>query len=170
MGLFILEISHGRGFGHSLTGLLLIGAMWYRSAFAMLVKQTVARFDDSRILELKSRIFEISQPVSFTNVEKVFRFSPTCIEVTFKSNVPIKNSGYRSQVSRTGIKVLKVNGNEDEIERFCKKLADHGVNVIMDSIPDDDPTKQTAILFLSLFIIFVGVCGVLVFAVTHASR
>ncbi|WP_347356882.1 hypothetical protein [Bdellovibrio sp.] len=122
----------------------------------MLLRHTIARVDQTSILELNTATFITVDPLPFTSIEEVLRRSDYCIELKLKEPTTALFSFilFRYRKMQDNFTLL---ADVDELDSLCQTLTENGVAVCANTIPDDDPTKQYTIVVLILIMTFLVV-------------
>jgi len=137
--------------------------MWYSMVAYLFFKKPVLQYTDTHILKWRNHALNFSTPFPFEYLEKVVKHSPHSFGFFLTEASPVTYQGKYEEVK---LREFTINGNENDLQKLAETLNVHKIPVIDDPIPDNDPTKQSAILGISVVLIIALVVTV-IFLVTR---
>lgn len=135
-------------------GLITFGyiVFWYKTMFSFFEKQTVLEYDDQNVFFHTSLFGGATVP--YRLITRALRQSPNSLEIYFGDLSQLAPPKARKPVAYP--ESYPVRGNEDDLNRFVEALKANKIVVSEDSIPDDDPLKQNAIIWVTLICLVIS--------------
>lgn len=161
--LLIFPSSHSsdyRALGGAFTLVGICGGYLYR----MFRKEVAIEYDSQFVSKIENSKFRSTTDIGLKNISQVIKNSDSCLTLNFRDGIPAVDIMTGNSLPQ--VQEFVVHGNEDDMARFCSFLSQAGVLVVDDPIPDDDPAKQNAVLFVAMIAIVGTLMGV-VFCLTH---
>lgn len=143
-------------------------SVWYYSVFAMLRKKAVATYDDTHLRSFQGPNLYLLDSILLSTFPRALRRSECCIELSL--NATTAESFRMRSAQHAPLEILRIEGNEKDLDAFSATLAKNGCVVDANPIPDDDPLKEDMVLSLSIVLIVLGIIGALFVAIKLAAK
>jgi hypothetical protein len=143
-------------------------SVWYYSVFAILRKKAIATYDNTHLRSFQGPNLYLLEPVLLSAFPRALRRSEYSIELSL--NATMAESLRMRSAQHAPLEILRLEGNEKDLDAFSATLAKNGCVVDANPIPDDDPLKENTVLGLSIVLIVLGIVGALLVAIKLAAK